>query len=221
MRSLNRLAAAVILVGALTVPLLAGDDDKKTWNFDGDQTGAIAKGFTNDAGEWKVVESDSGRALAQLASSPGPAFNVTLIDGTNAKDVGLTVKLKAVEGKSDQGGGLVWRAKDAKNYYIARYNHLEDNYRVYKVVNGRRSQPFQNADIKHHDGWTTLRVTMRGDHIVCYLDGKKYLDVRDSTFPEAGKIGLWSKADARSQFDELTLKGADDDDDDDKPAAKR
>jgi hypothetical protein len=219
MRSLNRLAAAVILVGALTVPLLAGDDAKKTWTFDGDETGAIAKGFTNDAGEWKVVESDSGRALAQLASSPGPAFNVTLIDGTNAKDVDLTVKLKAVQGKSDQGGGLVWRAKDAKNYYIARYNHLEDNYRVYKVVNGRRSQPFQNADIKHHDGWTTLRVTMRGDHIVCYLDGRKYLDVHDSTFPEAGKIGLWSKADARSQFDELTLKGADDEDD--KPGANR
>jgi hypothetical protein len=211
MRGLNRLAG-VILVGTLAVPLFAGDDTKKTWTFDDDQTGAIAKGFTNEAGQWTVVESDSGKALAQTASSPGPSFNVTLIDGTDAKDVDLTVKLKAVEGKSDQGGGLVWRAKDAKNYYIARYNHLEDNYRVYKVVDGRRSQPFQNADIKHHDGWTTLRVTMKGDHIVCYLDGKKYLDVRDSTFPEAGKIGLWSKADARSQFDELTLKGADDDD---------
>ena len=212
MRSLNRLVPGVILAGTLTVAVFAGDDAKKTWTFDDDQTGAIAKGFTNEAGEWKVVESDSGKALAQTASSPGPFFNVTLIDGTNAKDVDLTVKLKAVEGQRDQGGGLVWRAKDAKNYYIARYNHLEDNYRVYKVVDGRRSQPFQNADIKHHDGWTTLRVTMKGDHIVCYLDGKKYLDVHDSTFPEAGKIGLWSKADARSQFDELTLKGVDDDD---------
>jgi hypothetical protein len=212
MRILNRLAAGVILVGTLAIPLLAGDEDKKTWNFDDDQTGAIAKGFSNEAGDWKVVESDSGKALAQTASSPNPYFNVTLIDGTNAKDVDLTVKVKAVEGKNDQGGGLVWRAKDAKNYYIARYNHLEDNYRVYKVVDGRRSQPFQNADIKHHDGWTTVRVTMKGDHIQCYLDGKKYLDVHDSTYTEAGKIGLWSKADARSQFDELTLKGVDDDD---------
>jgi hypothetical protein len=222
MRTLNRLAG-VIVVGTLTVPLLAGDEAKKTWNFDDDQAGAIAKGFTNDAGEWKVVDSDSGKALAQTASSPGPFFNVTLIDGTSAKDVDLTVKLKAVEGQRDQGGGLVWRAKDAKNYYIARYNHLEDNYRVYKVVDGKRSQPFQNADIKHHDGWTTLRVTMKGDHIACYYDGKKYLDVHDSTFPEAGKIGLWSKADARSQFDQLTLKGVDDDDDDDddKPGAKK
>ena len=219
MRSLNRLVPGVILAGTLTVAVFAGDDAKKTWTFDDDQTGAIAKGFTNEAGEWKVVESDSGKALAQTASSPGPFFNVTLIDGTNAKDVDLTVKLKAVEGQRDQGGGLVWRAKDAKNYYLARYNHLEDNYRVYKVVDGKRSQPFQNADITHHDGWTTLRVTMKGDHIECYLDGKKYLDVHDSTFPGAGKIGLWSKADARSQFDGLTLEGGDEDDG--KPGAKR
>jgi hypothetical protein len=207
MRAWSRFAAAVLLVGASAVPLFAGDDAKKTWTFDDDRTGAIAKGFTNETGEWKVVDSDSGKALAQTASSPGPAFNVTLIEGTNAQDVDLTVRLKAVEGKSDQGGGLVWRARDAKNYYIARYNHLEDNFRVYKVVDGRRSPPFQNADIKHHDGWTTLRVTMTGDHIECYYDGKKYLDVNDSTFPGAGKIGLWSKADARSQFDDLTLAG--------------
>jgi hypothetical protein len=210
-----------MVAGFLAIPLFARDEAKKTWNFDNDRSGAIARGFTNEAGEWKVVDSDSGKALAQTASSPGPAFNVTLIEGTNAKDVEITVRLKAVEGKSDQGGGLVWRARDSRNYYIARYNHLEDNYRVYKVVDGKRSQPFQNADIPHHDGWTTLRVTMTGDHIQCYYDGKKYLDVHDSTFTGAGKIGLWSKSDARSQFDDLTLSGVDDDDGDDKPRAKR
>jgi hypothetical protein len=219
MRTWSKLATAATLAGALVGPLFAADGAKRTWTFDDDATGRIAKGFTNEAGEWKVVASDSGKALAQLASSPNSAFNVTLIEGTAAKDVDLTVKVKAVEGKNDQGGGLVWRAKDAKNYYIARFNHLEDNYRVYKVVDGKRSQPFQNADIKHHDGWTTLRVTMKGDHIECYLDGKKYLDVHDSTFPGAGKIGLWSKADARSQFDGLTLEGGDEDDG--KPGAKR
>jgi hypothetical protein len=209
MRGGTKLTVGFMLVGVLAIPLFAGDEGKMTWNFDSDQTGASAKGFTNETGQWKVVDSDSGKALAQKASSPGPAFNVTLIEATNAKDVDLTVRLKAVEGKSDQGGGLVWRARDARNYYIARYNHLEDNYRVYKVVDGKRSQPFQNADIPHHDGWTTLRVTMRGDHIECYYDGKKYLDVHDSTFPGPGKIGLWSKSDARSQFDDLTLSGVD------------
>src|SRR5262249_44587546 len=130
MRSLNRLAAGVILVGTLTVPLLAGDDAKKTWTFDDDETGAIAKGFTNEVGEWKVAASDQGKALAQFAKNPNSVFNVTLISGTNAKDVDLSVRMKAIAGEHDQGGGLVWRARDAKNYYLARYNPLEDNYRL-------------------------------------------------------------------------------------------
>jgi hypothetical protein len=197
----------------------AGDEEKKTWTFDKDTAGAAPKGFSPAVGEWSVVTTDEGKVLAQSASNESPVFNIVLVDDTSAKDVDISVKIKAVAGERDQGGGLVWRAKDAKNYYIARYNHLEDNYRVYKVVDGKRSAPFQNADIKHHDGWTTLRVTMKGDHIECFYDGKKYLDVHDSTFTGPGKIGLWSKADARSQFDELTLKGVDDDDD--KPAEKK
>jgi hypothetical protein len=69
------------------------------------------------------VATDEGKALAQLAESPSSDFDVALVDGTNAKDVDLSVKVKAIEGKNDQGGGLVWRAKDARNYYIARFNH--------------------------------------------------------------------------------------------------
>jgi hypothetical protein len=197
-----------------------GGEEKKTWTFDNETAGAVPKGFSPAVGDWTVVSTNEGNVLAQTASNGNPIFNVVLIDDTSAKDVDLSVKIKAVAGEHDQGGGLVWRAKDAKNYYIARYNHLEDNYRVYKVVDGKRSAPFQNAGIKHHDGWTTIRVTMKGDHIECYHDGKKYLDVHDSTYTGAGKIGLWSKSDARSQFDELTLKG-DDDGDDDKPGEKK
>ena len=204
MRRLNRLTVTVILVGTLTVPLLAGDDAKKTWTFDDDETGAIAKGFTNEVGEWKVAASDQGKALAQSAKNPNSVFNVTLISDTNAKDVDLSVRMKAIAGEHDQGGGLVWRAKDAKNYYLARYNPLEDNYRLYHVVGGKRTL-IQNVDITHSDGWHTLRVTMTGDQITCYYDGKKYIEAKDSTFPEAGKIGLWSKSDAQSQFDDLTL----------------
>jgi hypothetical protein len=101
---------------------------------------------------------------------------------------------------------LVWRAMDSNNYYAAWYNPLEDNYRVYRVEQGRRIQ-LQNADIKHSEGWHTLRVRMEGDHIQCYYDGGKYLDVKDSTFQAAGKIGLWTKADAQSHFDDLTMSG--------------
>jgi hypothetical protein len=182
----------------------------KSWNFEADTPGAIAKGFTNEFGGWQVTADTTApskpNVLAQLAKSGGPEFNVTLIGGTDFKDVDISVKMKAIAGRNDQGGGLIWRAKDGKNYYIARYNPLEDNFRVYKVVNGRRSE-FQSATIRHGDGWHTLRVTMTGDHIECYYDGKKYLDVKDSTFTNAGRIGLWTKADAQTHFDDLTTDG--------------
>jgi hypothetical protein len=199
--------ASITLLFLSGTTALALDGAKGIWNFADDTPGSIAKGFTNEAGDWKVVTTDEGKALAQLAESPNANFNVALVEGTSAKDVDISVKIRAIAGKNDQGGGLVWRAKDGKNYYVARFNHKEDNFRVYKVVDGVRSQPFQNADVKHHDGWTTVRVTMKGDHIECSIDGKKYLDVTDTTFPGAGKIGVWSKSDARSQFKDLTLAG--------------
>jgi hypothetical protein len=127
------------------------------------------------------------------------------ISDTNAKNVDISVRMKAVAGQNDQGGGLVWRAKDKDNYYVARNNPLSSgSYNVYKVVDGKRTI-FKGVPNKHAEGWHTLRVTMKGDHIECYHDGKKYLEVQDSTLPEAGKIGLWSKSDAHSEFDNLTL----------------
>ena len=200
----------VVLGVALLASIVTAQNGKKAWNFDADKTGAIAKGFTSEVGEWKVVADDTApskpNVMAQLAKSDRPTFNVALISGTSYKDVDISVKMKSVAGSVDQGGGVVWRAKDAKNYYIARYNPLEDNYRVYKVEDGKRTQ-FQNADIKHSDGWHTLRVTMKDDHIECFYDGKKSLDHKDGTFKDAGKIGLWTKADAQTHFDDLTVSG--------------
>ncbi|MBX6311656.1 MAG: DUF1080 domain-containing protein [Isosphaeraceae bacterium] len=198
-------ATCLLALGFLVGPALARDEGGTTWTFETDEPGTIAKGFTGEVGEWKVVQTPEGKALMQQAKNSNPTFNVALIAESDAKDVDLSVRIRAVAGELDQGGGLVWRAKDARNYYVARFNHLEDNYRIYKVVDGKRMQ-LASADIQHHDGWTALRIIMKGDHIECYLDGKKYLDVRDSTFPEVGKIGLWSKADARTQFDDLTLR---------------
>lgn len=208
MRNSIKRTSLVALICALAMPLYvyAADETKRTWTFDDDASGQIARGFTNEVGQWSVVASDKGKALAQSAKNPNAVFNITLISDTSAKDVDLSVRMKAVAGETDQGGGLVWRAKDARNYYLARYNPLEDNYRLYRVVDGKRTL-ILNADIAHSDGWHTLRVTMTGDQIACSYDGKKYLESKDATFPAAGKIGLWSKADAQSQFDDLTLVG--------------
>jgi len=201
----NRFASIAMLGGMLAVPLFAGDEAKKTWTFDDEQAGVIAKGFTNEVGEWKVAETPEGKVLAQTAKNPNSVFNVALISDTNAKDVDISVRMKAIAGEYDQGGGMVWRAKDAKNYYVARNNPLgSGSYNVYKVVDGKRSM-IKGVPLKRTEGWHTLRVTMKGDHIECYYDGMRYLEVSDSTFTEAGKIGLWSKADAQSQFDDLTL----------------
>jgi hypothetical protein len=186
--------------------LVAGSGGSKTvWTFEADPVGTVARGFTSESGRWEVVAlPEGGRALAQTARSPDAVFNVALAQGTSARDLDLSVRLRAVEGRDDQGGGLVWRARDARNYYIARVNPLEDNFRVYKVVAGKRTQ-LRSADVPRSPGWHTVRIRMRGDHITCDLDGKTLLDVRDATFPGAGMVGLWSKADARTQFDDLTL----------------
>jgi hypothetical protein len=182
----------------------------RTWNFDAERVGAIATKFTNEVGDWKVIADNDApsksNSLAQLARSSSPTFNIALAADTSYKDVDVSVSMKAVAGNIDQGGGLMWRAKDAKNYYIARYNPLEDNYRVYKVQDGRRSE-LQSANIRKSPGWHSLRITMAGDHIECYYDGRKYLDVKDRTFEAAGKIGLWTKADAQTHFDNLTASG--------------
>lgn len=187
---------------------------EELWNFDSDKTGQMATGFTSEVGQWEIAEDATApskpHVLAQLAKSSRPTFNLALATETSYGDVDISLKFKAVAGEIDQGGGPVWRAQDAKNYYIARYNPLEDNYRVYKVVDGRRHRQLQSADIEDYDpGWHTLRVTMQGDHIQCYYDGAKYLDVKDQTFGDPGKIGLWTKADAETLFDDLRVKEPD------------
>jgi hypothetical protein len=200
----------ILALGLVLAAVVVAAQGKVSWNFDADKVGEIAKGFTNEVGKWEVVADDTApskpNVLAQLAKSSGSTFNITLVNDTNYKDVDITVKMKAIAGSADQGGGIVWRAKDAKNYYVARFNPLEDNYNLYHVTNGRRSE-IKGSNVKATPGWHTLRVTMTGDHIQCYLDGQKHLDAKDSTFKEAGKIGMWTKSDAQSHFDDLEVSG--------------
>lgn len=213
---MRRTAAVTIFALAATV-LRADDSGVRAFKFSKDDVGKIPAGWKaertgkGEGSVWKIVEDDtapsrSGVALAQTAESPGGVFNICLAQDTKYKDVELSVAFKAVAGKQDQGGGFVWRYQDNNNYYVCRMNPLEDNFRVYKVVNGKRSSEFQDAAAKVPIGeWHTLKVKMEGDHIECFLDGKKYLDVKDGSIKEAGKVGLWSKADARSHFDDFKI----------------
>jgi len=105
----------------------------------------------------------------------------------------------------DRAGGLVFRLKDANNYYIVRANALEDNYRLYHVVNGSRRQ-FAGANLKVTSGeWHEIKVECVGNKIICYYDRAKNIEATDDTFKDAGKIGLWTKADSVTYFDDLKV----------------
>jgi len=197
--------------------LLAAEEKAKMIRFSKDDLGKVPAGWKADktgkgAGSvWQVVADDTapsktGHVLAQTAESPGSVFNLCVADKPSVKDVEVIVAFKAVKGKQDQGGGIVWRYQDAKNYYVARMNPLEDNYRVYKVVAGKRIQLETKEDLKVPAGeWHTLKIKMMGDQIECYLDGKKQLEAKDDAFAKAGKVGLWTKADAQTYFDDFQV----------------
>jgi hypothetical protein len=134
-------------------------------------------------------------------------YNLCVADAPSYADVDLAVSFKAIAGKLDQGGGIVWRYRDANNYYLARMNPLEDNFRAYKVVDGKRTQ-LASADVVVPAGeWHVIRVVQDGKRIRCHLDEKLHLDFEDETFPAAGRIGLWSKADAQTRFAGWKIKG--------------
>ena len=117
MKAYRRSLAGRVLIGLLWAASPAGAAENDTWTFDKDETGTLPKGFVAAVGQWRVVAYDDGKVLTQLARNPNPVFNVVLIGGHDAQDLDLSVKLRPVAGVNDQGGGLIWRAKDPKNYY--------------------------------------------------------------------------------------------------------
>jgi hypothetical protein len=213
--------AIVLVLAALAgVAVLAAEEKPLTFHLSRDDVGKVPAGWKSaqtgkgEGSLWKVEADDtapsrSGYVLAQTAESPGGLFNLCVAEDTSFKDGEVSVAFKAVKGKKDQGGGIVWRYQDNNNYYIARMNPLEDNYRVYKVIAGKRMQLETREGLKVPVGeWHTLKIKQVGARIECYLDGKKQLEARDDTIPRAGKVGLWSKADAQTRFDSFQVREA-------------
>ncbi len=165
--------------------------------------------------DWKIVEDKGNKVLAQLSSNnPDYHFNEIVYNGFKAKNVELQVRMKGVRGKMDQGGGFVWRFIDSDNYYVVRANPLEDNVVLYKVKNGRRTdlpligkgRTYGSKVKRLGKGWNSLRLTVLNDLFTVYLNEKQLFQVRDKTFTKAGKVGLWTKADAVSYFDDFRIK---------------
>jgi len=217
MRVQSLSAVAAILV--LSAGTLAEDKpNKKVITFAKADLGKVPAGWkadktgTGEGSVWKVVEdktapSGTGYVLAQTAAGPSALFNLCVLEDSSYQNVEIIVNFKAMAGDKDQGGGIVWRYQDANNYYVARMNPLEDNFRVYRVENGKRSPQLQDAKVKIPAGeWHQLKIKHIGERIECFVDGKKYLDVKDDSITKPGKIGLWTKADAQTRFDEVRVE---------------
>ena len=115
------------------------------------------------------------------------------------------MKFKPISGREDASGGIVFRFSDSK-YYVVRANALEDNFRLYYYDRGRRQLASARVKAPALGQWHTLRVVAVGDHIQAWLDGTSYLDHRDARF-RSGRVGLWTKADSITAFDDLVVRG--------------
>jgi 3-keto-disaccharide hydrolase len=211
---------AVVLVAHLSggAMALAGT---RTIDFTADAVGQAPKGFlfghtakAGAPGKWVVQAEGPNKVLAQTdADSTRSRFPVAVLADTPAADVDLSVRVKPVSGRVDQAAGLVWRYQDEDNYYIVRANALEQNVVLYKVERGKRTDlPLKGAGRTYGKEvevpaaqWSTLRVVANGPRFEVHFNGNKLYEVEDTTFTGAGKVGVWTKADSVTQFDDLTV----------------
>ena len=200
----------------LGIAMLAGatalSAHAETENFDTTRVGALPEGWEcgvtgRGSPKWAVVE-DAGAPSPKnvLQQSGSGTFPWCVKRGVALPDGFVEVKFKPLRGREDQAGGVMWRWKDGDNYYVARANALENNVSLYHTTNGRRNT------IKYVDApvpanvWHTLRVEFQGTQIRVTLDGKTYIELSDSHISGAGAVGVWTKSDSVTVFDDFTYQ---------------
>lgn len=208
---------AIVALGATIVVQAAS----RKVDFSDDAVGQPPKGFefghtakAGAPGKWIVQAEGTNKYLAQVdADNTRARFPVAVVSDISAADVDVSVRFKPVSGRVDQAAGLVWRYRDEDNYYIVRANALEDNVVLYKVEKGTRTDLPVKGEGRTYGKkaevpaaqWSTLRVVANGPRFEVYFNGTKLYEVEDSTFTQAGKVGVWTKADSVTQFDDLTV----------------
>ena len=212
----HRMLIAAMCLIAVTVH---GQTRKADFEQDtvGQQPKGLAFGLTRKAGtpgRWIVQEDKGGRYLAQLdADSTRNRFPTAVMTDVSATNVDLSVRFRPVSGRVDQAAGLVWRYQNEDNYYIVRANALEDNVVLYKVQNGQRTDLAVKGEGRTYGKpaevpagqWSTLRVVATGGRFEVFLNGAKLYEVEDATFTGQGRVGVWTKADSVTHFDDLTV----------------
>jgi hypothetical protein len=213
---MNRFVFVALLIGVS----MASAETRKI-DFTQDTVGQPPKGFlfghtakVGAPGTWVVQEESGNKYLAQLDSDRTRArFPVAVLTAVTTADVDLAVRFRPVSGEVDQAAGLVWRFRDEDNYYIVRANALENNVVLYKVEKGKRTDlPLKGEGRTYgkkaqvpSGQWTTLRVVAAGPRFEVYYNGSRLYEVEDTTFTDAGKVGVWTKADSVTHFDDLTV----------------
>ena len=202
-----------LFLASLAATAVAAVSSADTVNFDNMNAGAAPPGWTatqtgSGSAKWSVEKDDSAPSKPNVLKQSGQAtFPVCFKNDTKLKDGFVEVKFKPVSGKEDQAGGVIWRVRDANNYYIARANALEDNVTIYHTINGSRVA-FKNINTKVTSGaWHTLRVDFAGNKFTVSFDGKKVIEANDESFKDAGKVGVWTKADSVTLFDDFSYGG--------------
>jgi len=179
-------------------------------DFEKDRVGSAPAGWTatqtgSGRAIWTIERDDSAPSKSKVLKQSGTAtYPVCLKDDTSLRDGSVEVKFKPISGKEDQAGGLIWRAKDSNNYYVSRANALENNVTIYDTVNGRRTERKRVGVKVASNQWHTLRVDFVGNHFTVTYDGKKALEWDDDKFKDAGKVGVWTKADSVTEFDDFS-----------------
>jgi hypothetical protein len=194
---------------ALTV-LLASAALAETENFDRHNAGAVPEswicGVTGRGTPRWSVDADASAPSAPnvLRQSASGTFPWCVKKGASVTDGFVEVKFKSEKGKEDQAGGVVWRWKDGDNYYVARANALEDNVSLYYTANGRRNTiKYVDAPVPPNR-WHTLRVEFAGKRARVSLNGKAYIEQEDDHIAGAGAVGVWTKADSVTAFDDFS-----------------
>ncbi len=214
MRGLVISGAVTALLGAWAVARAQGSG-AKTWDFQSDALNAPPAGFSfgrtgqGREGKWVVIQDPTApfgdHVLAQLdQDDTDHRFPVAVADAPSLKDLRLEVRCKPVSGKTDEACGLVFRYRDPDDYYVARANALEDNVNLYRVVKGQRRQIEGWSGKVAANAWHALAIEARGDRLQVFWEGEPIIDARDDTFSDAGKVGVWTKADSVTYFDALT-----------------
>ena len=215
---MRRMNAMLVLVTAAAVTVLG---QPRRIDFTQDTVGQPPKGFefghtagVGRPGTWVVQAEGTNRFLAQTDADPTRSrFPVAVLSDVSSADVDLSVRFRAVSGTVDQAAGLVWRYQNQDNYYIVRANAREGNVVLYKVEGGKRTDlPLKGegrtygkkAEVPAAQ-WSALRVAARGPVFEVYLNGVKLYEVEDTTFKQPGKVGLWTKADSVTHFDDLSV----------------